>query len=183
MRKFTEGLLDTERIINSLDVKPGMTIIDAGCGTGYMTRIFSQTVSTSGNVYAIDRDSCFIEKLSGETRDTNIQTIHGDITRIDRLTDNSADLIYVSAVIHALPKEKLVAFWQEAKRLLKVNALLAIVEIVKKETPFGPAMENRYSPEELTQTVPMVALKTIMVGEYFYLQVFLNAEGGKPSPM
>ena len=176
MRKFTEGLLDTELIINALDIKPGQTIIDAGCGTGYMTKIFSQTVSTLGKVYAIDRDSYFIEMLAGETKGTNILTILGDITKIGKLSDHSADLIYVSTVIHALSKKNFVAFLKETKRLLKPNALLAIVEIEKKETPFGPAMENRYSPEELIQRVPMVPLKTLMVGEHFYMQVFQNAQ-------
>jgi len=175
MRKFTEGLLDTELIINSLDIKPGQTIIDAGCGTGFMSKIFSQTVSTLGKVYAVDRDSYFIELLSKETKGTNIQTILGDITKIDKLADHSVDIVYVSTVIHALPKQKFMAFLKEAKRLLKSNALLAIVEIEKKETPFGPAMENRYSPEELIQQVPMVSLETLMVGDHFYMQVFRNA--------
>ena len=82
MRKFTEGLLDTELIINALDIKPGQTIIDAGCGTGYMAKIFSQTVSTLGKVYAIDRDRYFIQMLAGETKGTNILTILGDITNL-----------------------------------------------------------------------------------------------------
>lgn len=176
MRKFSEGLLNTELIINALDIKPGMTIIDAGCGTGYMTKIFSQTVSTSGKVYAIDQDKYFIEKLSDETKGTNVASIEGDISKLDQLTNHSADLIYVSTVIHALPKQKLMPFLKEAKRVLKPNALLAIVEIEKKETPFGPVMENRYSPEELMQRVPMVPVKTVMAGEYFYMQVFMNAE-------
>ena len=176
MRKFTEGLLDIDLIINALEIKPGQTIIDAGCGNGYMTKIFSQTVSTTGRVHAIDRDKYFIEKLSDETKGTNVESIEGDMTKLDQLTEHSADLIYVSTVIHALPKQKLIPFLKEAKRVLKPNALLAIVEIEKKETPFGPAMENRYSPEELMQKVPMVPVKTVMVGEHFYMQVFMNVE-------
>ncbi|WP_319409481.1 class I SAM-dependent methyltransferase [uncultured Desulfosarcina sp.] len=127
-------------------------------------------------VHAIDRDKYFIEKLSDETKGTNVESIEGDMTKLDQLTEHSADLIYVSTVIHALPKQKLIPFLKEAKRVLKPNALLAIVEIEKKETPFGPAMENRYSPEELMQKVPMVPVKTVMVGEHFYMQVFMNVE-------
>ena len=176
MGKFTEDLVDTELIISALDIKSGQVIIDAGCGTGYMTKIFSQAVSASGKVYAIDRDSYFIEKLSDETKGTNIETILGDITKLDQLTGHFADIVYVSTVIHALPKQKLMTFVNEVKRLLKSNALFAIVEIEKKETPFGPALENRYSPEELIQKIPMVPVKTIMVGEHFYMQVFSSEE-------
>ncbi|VTR67264.1 Methyltransferase type 11 [Desulfosarcina cetonica] len=174
MRKFTEGLVDPQLIVSSLNIKQGQTIIDAGCGTGYMAKIFSQAVSASGKVYAVDRDSYFIGKLADEIKGTNIEVIRGDITKLDQLPDHSADHLYVSTVIHSLPRNTLADFIQEAKRLLKFDAQLTIVEIEKKETPFGPAMENRYSPEDLIQRVSMVPMKTVKVGEYFYMQVFQN---------
>ncbi len=176
MRKFTEGLIDTQLIVNTLDIRSGQTIIDAGCGTGYMAKIFSRAVSSSGKVYAIDRDSYFIGQLTDDVKSTNIEAIEGDITNLDRITDHSVDLLFASTVIHSIPKKKMIDFVKEAKRLLKPNAALAIVEIEKKETPFGPAMENRYSPEELIQKISMMPEKTIRVGEHFYMQVFLNAE-------
>jgi ubiquinone/menaquinone biosynthesis C-methylase UbiE len=174
MRKFTEGLIDTQLIVNKLAIKPGHTIIDAGCGTGYMSKIFSQAVSPSGKVYAIDRDSYFIDKLADEVRNTNIEAIEGDITDLCKLPDHSSDILYASTVIHSIPKHKVVDFVEEAKRVLKPKASLAIVEIEKKETPFGPAMENRYSPEDLIQRIPMFPIETVTVGEHFYMQVFLN---------
>ena len=174
MRKFTEGLIDTQRITNALGVQPGQTIIDAGCGTGYMARIFSRAVSSSGKVVAVDRDPYFIGKLADDTGHTNIDAIEGDITRLDQLPDHCADLLFASTVIHSLSKAKRTDFVDEARRVLKPNARLAIVEIEKKETPFGPAMENRCSPEELIEIIPLLPLETIMVGEYFYMQVFLN---------
>ena len=176
MRKFTEGLIDAQLIVNTLAIEPGQTIIDAGCGTGYMSKIFSKAVSSSGKVYAIDRDRYFICQLADEVRGTNVDAIEGDITDLYQLSDHSADLIYASTVIHSIPKQKVMDFVREAKRLLKPNALLAIVEIEKKETPFGPAMENRYSPEELLQSIPMVPVATVMAGEHFYMQVFMNAD-------
>ena len=41
-RKFSEGLLDDERILACLDIGAGQTILDAGCGSGYMALKFSQ---------------------------------------------------------------------------------------------------------------------------------------------
>jgi len=51
-----------------------------------------------------------------------------------------------------------------------------IVEIEKKETPLAPAMENRISPEELAEKVPMAPLKTVRIGAHFHKQVFRNSE-------
>jgi len=174
--KFTEGLLDNERILQALDIEPGQTILDAGCGTGYMSKLFSKEVTKSGKVYALDPDKYFVRVLKNETQGTNIETVEGDITRPTRLKESSLDLIYLSTVIHIFSKQQMQGFLQEVKRLLKPGALLAIVEMEKKETPFGPPLESRYSPEDLIKIIPMAPVNTVPVGEHFYMQIFQNME-------
>ena len=51
----------------------------------------------------------------------------------------------------------------------KPDAILAIVEIEKKETPFGPPMELRYSPQELKEIVPLASVNTVQIGKHFYM--------------
>jgi ubiquinone/menaquinone biosynthesis C-methylase UbiE len=172
--KFTESLLDSGAILNALNIRPGQTVMDAGCGNGYMSKLFSDKVSESGKVIALDPDQYSIELLGKETAGTNIQAIEGDITRKTPLEASSVDLIYISAVIHGFSKKQMQDFFRETKRLLKPNAILAIVEIEKKETPFGPPMEIRYSPEELKAVVPLISANTIQAGEHFYMQIFQN---------
>lgn len=174
--KFTQGLLDVELIVKALNISPGQTIVDAGCGNGYMSKIFSNEAARSGKVYALDPDKYFIELLKNETQGTNIEAIEGDITKPTSLNESSIDLIYVSTVIHAFSQQQIQGFLEEVKRLLKPDALLAIVEIEKRETPFGPPLKLRYSPEELKKIVPMVPVNTVQVGEHFYMQVFRNRE-------
>jgi ubiquinone/menaquinone biosynthesis C-methylase UbiE len=172
--KFTEGLLDIGLIVNALNIEPGQTVLDAGCGNGYMSKVFSKAVGPSGKVYALDPDTYFIAVLKKETQDTNIEAMEEDITRPTPLDASSVDLIYLSTVIHAFSQQQIRGVIREVKRLLKPGALLAIVEIEKKETPFGPPLNLRYSPEDLMRIVPMVPLKTVPVGEHFYMQIFQN---------
>lgn len=174
--KFTEGLLDKKLILKALNIKPGQTILDAGCGNGYMSKLFSSEVTLSGKVYALDQDKYFIKILKNETQGTNIEAVVGDISRPTRLSKSSVDLIYISTVIHAFSQQQIKGFLQETKRLLKIDALLAVVEIEKKETPFGPPLELRYSPEELKEIVPLAPVNTVQVGEHFYMQIFKNKE-------
>jgi ubiquinone/menaquinone biosynthesis C-methylase UbiE len=174
--KFTEGLLDNERILKTLNIRAGQTILDAGCGNGYMSKLFSAEVTQSGKVYALDPDKQFINVLKNETRGTNIETIEGDITRPTRLDQSSVDLIYIATVIHGFSRNEMRSFLQEAKRLLKPNGILAIVEIEKKETPFGPPLNLRYSPEELKEIVPLFPVDTVPAGDHFYMQIFRNTE-------
>ncbi len=170
--KFTEGLVDNEVILKALNIKAGQTILDAGCGNGYMSKLFSKEITESGKVYALDPDKHFIKVLKNETQGTNIETIEGDITRPTQLDESSVDLIYLSTVIHGFSKNQMQGLFKEVKRLLKPDATLAIVEIEKKETPFGPPLESRYSPEELKKIIPLVPVNTVQVGEHFYMQVF-----------
>jgi len=172
--KFTEGLLYNDVVLKALNIRAGQTILDAGCGNGYMAKLFSNAVTRSGKVYALDPDKYFIKILENDTQGTNIETIAGDITQPTRLNESSIDLIYISTVIHGFSKKQMQRFLQEVKRLLKPDATLAIVEIEKKETPFGPPMELRFSPDELKEIVPLVPVNTLQVGDHFYMQIFQN---------
>lgn len=180
--KFSEGLLDQERILNALNIQPGQTILDAGCGNGYMSKAFSRKVTQSGKVYAMDQDTYYLGLLRKETQGANIEAIEGDITRPSRIDRSSVDLVYVSTVIHGFSKQQVQAFVREVEHLLKPNGVLAIVEIEKKETPFGPPLNIRYSPEELKEIVPMAPLSTVQVGEHFYMQMFRNENARHDNP-
>ena len=147
--KFAEGLLYTEVILKALNIIAGQTVLDAGCGNGYMSKIFSGKVAQSGKVYTLDSEKYFLKSLKNQLRGTNIEAIEGDITGPTGLEQSSIDIIYMSTVVHIFSKQQMNGFIHEAKRLLKPDALLAIVEIEKKETPFGPPSKLRYSSGEL----------------------------------
>lgn len=176
--KFTEGLLETDVVLDALNICHGQTVVDAGCGNGYMSMLFSKKVGLSGMVYALDRDRFFLNALEREMEAVNIEVMEGDITRPTLLRESSLDLVYISTVIHIFSRTQMQDFIREVRRVLKPDALLAIVEIEKRETPFGPPLASRYSPEELMGVVPMVSGKTVKVGQYFYMQLFRNRAAG-----
>jgi ubiquinone/menaquinone biosynthesis C-methylase UbiE len=130
--RFTEGLLDSKLVLKALNIRTGQTILDAGCGNGYMAKLFSKEVSQSGKVYALDLNPYFIEILKNEVEGTNIETIEGDITKPTQLKASSIDIIYLSTVFHIFSQRQRQGFLQEVKRLLKLKAFLTIVEIEKK---------------------------------------------------
>ena len=108
--KFTEGLLNNEVILKALNIKPGQTILDAGCGNGYMSKLFSEKVSPLGKVYALDPDQHFIEILKNKSLGSNIEALTADITRPSQLRQSSVDLIYISTVIHGFSREQMQNF-------------------------------------------------------------------------
>jgi ubiquinone/menaquinone biosynthesis C-methylase UbiE len=175
--KSSENLLDKGAILSALAIELGQTVLDAGCGNGYMSKEFSQRVGDSGRVYALDPDETGIALLREETKGSNIVALVGDITTATQLPASAIDLIYLSTVFHIFSPEQIKGFEAEVKRLLAPRGRLAIVEIVKRATPFGPPLNMRLSPEDLTQALRLAPLGTVGVGEYFYMQLFENRLG------
>ena len=175
MGKFSEGLLNDETILANLNICTGQIILDAGCGNGYMAKKFSELVGNTGKIYALDPDSGSIANLKKEVEKTNIEAFVGDITKPTGLKASSIDLVYLSTVFHIFSEFQIEGFVAEIKRILKPNARLAIVNIKKEETPFGPPVEMRSSPEDLRKKVPLIPKLLIEVSEHFYMQVFENA--------
>ncbi|MCB2145183.1 MAG: class I SAM-dependent methyltransferase [Deltaproteobacteria bacterium] len=175
MGKFSEGLLNDEMILKNLTICPGQTILDAGCGNGYMAIKFSKLVGDTGKIYALDSDRGLIANLRKEIgKKSNIDAIVGDITKRTALKDASVDLVYLSTVFHIFPDTEIVCFENEINRILKPKAQLAIININKEDSPFGPPVEMRYSPEELRQKLSFVPKKCIDVGKHFYMQLFIK---------
>ena len=173
--KSSECLLDKNIIIKELNIFPHHTILDAGCGNGYMAREFSKLLDGTGKVYAMDTDEDAIEMLLKETKGTNIEPLLADITKKTPIESSSLNLIYMSTVFHGFEKDRIPHFQKEVERLLKPKALLAILEIKKEDTPFGPPLNLRYSPEEMKQIIKLIPKNTVEIGQYLYLQLFENS--------
>ena len=170
--KSSEGFLDKNIILNSLDILPGQNILDAGCGNGYMSREFAKLVANQGRVYAMDIHRASIETLQSENELTNIEVIFGDVTQENVIENASIDLMYLSNVFHGFDDAQVEGFLSQAKRILKSSGALAIVEINKNETPFGPPMDLRFSPEQLAQRVALRVEKVVQIGDHFYMEIF-----------
>lgn len=170
--RSTEKLLDVERILSALAIQSGHRVLDAGCGDGYMAREFAKRAGASGTVYALDPDAHVIARLTEEGQEPGIEALVGDITEPTDLAACSFDLVYLSNVLHSFSAAQMPKFVAEVKRLLKPGGTLAIVEIVKKETPFGPPLSVRLSPNELTKAIDLTAVDLVDAGQFFYLQTF-----------
>lgn len=170
--KSTESFLDKRAVLSALGIRPGQTVLDAGCGRGYMSLEFSVLVGPGGRVYALDTDDAAIAVLSAATAGTNISALVGDITGSTGLPPSCIDLVYLSNVVHGFRRTQIPGFLEEVGRLLAPGGRLAVLEIAKRETPFGPPLERRLSPEELQDLLGLVPLSSCSAGEHFHLQIF-----------
>ena len=48
--KTSEKFLDKQAVLKALDIKQGQSILDAGCGDGYMTKEFAKLVGDRSGI-------------------------------------------------------------------------------------------------------------------------------------
>ncbi|HOO77979.1 MAG TPA: class I SAM-dependent methyltransferase [bacterium] len=181
--KSSESVLDKEKILDALPLGPGQTVLDAGCGNGYMAKEFLRRVGPAGRVYALDPDEAAIDRLRRETESDGLIALAADITAPTGLPGGAFDLVYLCTVVHGFSPEQFAGFAAEIDRLLAPGGFLAVVEIVKRESPFGPPLARRLSPEELQARLALAPEPVVELGKYFYLQIFRappTAETGNP---
>lgn len=116
----------TDMLIQSLNLKPGMTVADIGAGTGYFSRKMATRVGNTGMVYAVDVQPEMVGKLKFAAKShANIKPVLSTETDV-MLPANNLDLAIMVDVYHELayPYEVM----QSVLRALKPNGRLVLVE-------------------------------------------------------
>jgi len=117
-----------EKVIETIGLKPGMTIGEVGAGTGRITVWFADKVGPSGMVYANDIDKASLDHLEKRCKKegfTNVKIILGTVDD-PKLPAGSLDIAFMTNTYHHL--EKPVELVHNLLPTLKENGILAIVE-------------------------------------------------------
>jgi ubiquinone/menaquinone biosynthesis C-methylase UbiE len=151
--RSSKGFLDSEKILKDIGIKEKDRFLDLGSGEGYFSVAASKAVGKDGAVYAFDVDEQSIRRLHREIAEkklTNIKASVVDISKMLPLADESVNLAFVSNVLHGLvANSEEDSTFKEIARVTAYNGRLAIVEFNKQESPYGPPISIRLSPEDV----------------------------------
>lgn len=116
--------------IDLVEIKPGMSILDVGCGTGSLTLAARQKMGAEGKVAGLDPSSNMINlaQQKADKAGVEIDFQVGVIEQID-YPDNTFDLVLSSLMMHHLPGELKKDGLKEVYRVLRPDGTLMIVEI------------------------------------------------------
>ena len=93
------------RMIDMLNVEKGATVLDLGCGTGYLTKVLSERVGPEGKVVAVDPDGERLKIARENYSAQNIEYIQADDKTFP---PGQYDLIVSNLVIHWISDKKAV---------------------------------------------------------------------------
>ncbi len=90
-------------MLTSLDIKPGMTVCDMGCGNGFYTVQLAKLVGPKGKVYAVDIQPKMLEFLAARAKKAKvserIEPVLGELWD-PKLPEGKLDLILLVDVYH-----------------------------------------------------------------------------------
>ena len=116
-----------EQALAGSGIRPGQSVLEIGCGTGYFTLPAARLLGDQGSLVAIDRLPASVEAVAARVRAAglqNVRVIEGDglDTKLDAET---VDVVLIFGVIPApmLPMDTLLA---EMDRVLKPGVTMAV---------------------------------------------------------
>ncbi len=134
-----------------LQVKPGMTVCDMGCGNGYHTLPLAEMVGETGKVYAVDAQPEMIELLRGNIAAKDIKNIIPIVGLFHdpKLPPNSCDMILLVDVYHEFshPVEMLAAM----HKALKPDGQLVLVEFRAEDDSVPIKPEHKMSKAQISK--------------------------------
>jgi len=182
--KSSFDLVDTRKLFDELHVAPGSVFVDLGCGRGEYASQAAARVGEEGRVYAIDLWEEGLVVLQTEAEFLGLHQMNvlvADICARVPLEDQSADVCFLAAVLHDLVREGCAeGVLKEARRIIKPEGTLAVVEFNKFDGHPGPSINVKLSPEQLEALVtPHGFAKKlhVEVGPYTYLMAFSPTPG------
>lgn len=170
-------------LLANLNLRPGMTVCDLGCGNGFYTLPLAKLIGAKGHVLAVDIQPEMLSLLRERAENEGIENITPILGSVfdPRLPDESVDLILLVDVYHEFSHpEQMLARMKDA---LKPDGLIALVEFRSEddEVPIKP--EHKMSKEQILKEFPANGYK--LVSEFDKLpwqHLMFFGKGDVPTP-
>ncbi|HZZ72696.1 MAG TPA: class I SAM-dependent methyltransferase [Pirellulales bacterium] len=160
-RESREREEECATLLKALNIKPGMTVCDMGCGNGFYSLKLADLVGSKGKVLAVDIQQEMLHLLQERAKAakiTNIEPILGTVVD-PKLPDNKVDLILCVDVYHEFsnPQEMLLAM----RKSLSPHGRLVLVEFRLEDDKVPIKVLHKMSKEQILKELPPNGFKLV----------------------
>jgi ubiquinone/menaquinone biosynthesis C-methylase UbiE len=175
-----------QALLEKLALRPGQTIADLGCGSGFYSRRMARRVAPGGKVLAVDIQPEMLRMLEAGAEAEGIENIESVLAAEDdpKLPAGAVDLILLVDVYHELQQpEPVLAKMREA---LAPEGRIALVEFrLEGSTAAQIKIEHRMSVEQVLAEWEPAGFELVELWEELPMQhlfIFRRTSGeGAPS--
>jgi len=143
-------MMDPDILLSKIGLKPGMTLMDVGCGQGFFALPAARIAGPEGRVYGIDIDDEAIDLLGRRASDAglNIILLRGEAEKTVACK-GCADIVFLCISLHdfADPEKVLDNAWH----MLKPGGVLADLDGKKVGTDGKTHAGKRISEKEASK--------------------------------
>jgi SAM-dependent methyltransferase len=119
----------TERLLRTAGIRPGMRVLDLGCGAGDVSMLAAEAVGASGSVVGIDRDAQVLPVARDRAQASGFAHVSFRQASVNTFSDpRPFDFVIGRYVL--LYQDDPAAFLQAAARLVGTGGILALHELV-----------------------------------------------------
>jgi ubiquinone/menaquinone biosynthesis C-methylase UbiE len=140
---------DCAMLLEALDIKPGQTVCDMGCGNGFYTLRLARLVGEHGKVLAVDIQPEMLHMLNERAKAENLANIEPILgTLVDpKLPAGGVDLILLVDVYHEFshPEHMLRAM----RKSLKPEGRIALAEFRLEDPAVPIKLLHKMSKEQI----------------------------------
>jgi ubiquinone/menaquinone biosynthesis C-methylase UbiE len=150
---------------------PDEVCADLGCGNGYLALPFSIRCRV---VLAVDAQREMLEDLmssAGEFERLKLVPVQAEATRLP-FSGGSLDRVLAVNMMHEV--EDRGAFAAEVERVLRPGGKCTLVDFQRKETTFGPPLQERIQEDEVPGHFPSMRVASLWSFEEFYQYEFVR---------
>jgi arsenite methyltransferase len=135
-----------ERVIQSLEIKPGDRVADLGSGGGYFTFRLAKAVGSTGKVYAVDIDRDMTDLVTKQAKEENVGNVEVILAQPDDplLPEAGVDLIFTANTYHHFGNR--LDYFAKLRKVLRPNGRIAIIDFDRRAWLEG--LWHHYTPSE-----------------------------------
>lgn len=118
----------SKKVLDSLQIQKGDTIVDIGAGGGYFTFEFAKRVGPDGKVFALDTNKAFLVNLNKMIAKKNLRNIQTALCTEGglRLPLDCCDLAFTRNVFHHIQNPAI--YFHKLQQNIKSDGRVAIID-------------------------------------------------------
>lgn len=175
-----------KQLMTLMKLKPGMTVVDIGAGTGYFLRHLRAAVGANGNVWALDIAQSLVDYMNKQAKKVGWKNVKARKVKENdpQLGKGSVDRILIVNTWHHIGDRPTYA--KKLKAALKPGGSLFVVDYTM-EAKRGPRKGHRLSPAQVQKELKAAGFLSRLCEEklpeqYVVVGVRAHTDGKAPKP-
>lgn len=161
----------TKKLLNQY-IKPSMSAVELGCGTGYYGLYLSKMCSS---YHGVDLTPKHIEQFQAKIDEqelSNLSASVGDATCLPEFPDNAFDIVMAFGPMYHLPHEERLKVILESKRICKAGGIILFAYINKIGAYLRACLEenmrSNYPNKKTNELVLLQGIDDVLPDVFFF---------------